>query len=109
MEGAPSAPKAGHDPYGNLLKLSENKCFRLNNLPRIARLLLIFVDLGCFDRYKFDYNGSWPDGNLAKVNLPKLRLFRRQVWLLRETLCFSRSLYVLVPVESEHRRVELHR
>src|ERR1035441_6546691 len=57
--------------YGNLLKLSENKCFRLNNLPRSARLLLIFVDLGCFNRYKFDYSGSWPDGNLARVNLPK--------------------------------------
>jgi hypothetical protein len=70
MGVAPSAPKADSIAYGNLLKLSENKCFRLNNLPRSARLLLILVDLGCFDRYKFDYSGSWPDGNLAKVNLP---------------------------------------
>ena len=41
----------------------------------MARSLLILVALGCFDRYKFDYSGTWPDGNVAKANLPKSRLF----------------------------------
>ena len=54
--GGSVCPKTDPIAYGNLLKLMEYKCCRLNILPPSARRLLIFVVLGCFDRYKIDYS-----------------------------------------------------
>ena len=59
MNPRPSAPKTDQTAYGNLLILREIKCFRLNCLPRASRTLLIFVALGCFDSYKFDYSDDF--------------------------------------------------
>jgi hypothetical protein len=51
----PSAPKAVSSIYRNLLKLIENKCFRLNALRPTFRALLLSKVLGGSDRYDFDY------------------------------------------------------
>ena len=56
LNGRPSAPKTGQAAYGDLLKLSENKCFWLNGLSLACLSQLILVALGCYDRYKFDYS-----------------------------------------------------
>jgi hypothetical protein len=51
-----SAPKAGQNVYGNLLKLSDYKCLLWNDLARPSQPLLNPVALECFDSYKIDYS-----------------------------------------------------
>jgi hypothetical protein len=58
--GASICPKTGHTVYGNLLKLSENKWFRLNALRSQPFSLLKSVALGGFDSYYFDYRRRAP-------------------------------------------------
>ena len=53
--GRACGPEPGHSPFGNLLKSGNFKCFRWNGLQVASRGLLIFVGLGCFGCYKFDY------------------------------------------------------